>query len=70
MQASNTLNNLDKLSPREKEVASLILDGATTNIIAQKLDLKPSTVSTFKKKIFVKFQVESDVDLYKILRGL
>jgi DNA-binding CsgD family transcriptional regulator len=54
----------------EKEVASLILDGATTNIIAQKLDLKPSTVSTFKKKIFVKFQVESDVDLFKILKGL
>jgi DNA-binding NarL/FixJ family response regulator len=51
-------------------VASLILDGATTNIIAQKLALKPSTVSTFKKKIFIKFQVESDVDLFKILKGL
>ena len=38
-------------------------------LIVQKLALKPSTVSTFKKKIFVKFQIESDVDLYKILRG-
>lgn len=58
------------LSPREKEVASLIISGATTNEIAKKLVLKPNTVSTFKKKIFVKFQVESDVDLYKILKGL
>jgi two-component system invasion response regulator UvrY len=64
------LTEFNRLSPREKEVASLILDGATTNIIAQKLALKPSTVSTFKKKIFVKFQVESDVDLFKILKGL
>ena len=64
------LIEFNRLSPREKEEASLILDGATTNIIAQKLDLNPSTVSTFKKKIFVKFQVESDVDLYKILKGL
>ena len=58
------------LSPREKEVASLIISGATTNEIAKKLVLKPNTVSTFKKKIFVKFQVESDVDLFKILKGL
>ena len=58
------------LSPREKEVASLIISGATTNEIAKRLELKPNTVSTFKKKIFVKFQIESDVDLYKILRGL
>ena len=58
------------LSPREKEVASLIMSGATTNEIAKRLELKPNTVSTFKKKIFVKFQIESDVDLYKILRGL
>ena len=56
------------LSPREKEVASLIISGATTNEIAKKLVLKPNTVSTFKKKIFAKFQVESDVDLYKVLK--
>jgi DNA-binding CsgD family transcriptional regulator len=59
-----------KLSPREKEVAVLIIGGATTNMIARRLNLKPNTISSFKKKIFVKFQVESDVDLYKILKGL
>jgi hypothetical protein len=36
--------------------------------IARRLELKPNTVSTFKKKIFAKFHVDSDVDLYKILK--
>ena len=62
------LTYFNMLSPREKEVASLIMNGATTNEIAKRLELKPNTVSTFKKKIFAKFQVESDVDLYKILK--
>ena len=56
------------LSPREKEVASLIMSGSTTNEIAKRLELKPNTVSTFKKKIFAKFHVDSDVELYKILK--
>ena len=62
------LTYFNMLSPREKEVASLIMSGATTNEIAKRLELRPNTVSTFKKKIFAKFQVESDVDLYKILK--
>jgi DNA-binding CsgD family transcriptional regulator len=44
-----------KLSHREKEVAVLIIGGATTNMIARRLNLKPNTISSFKKKIFVKF---------------
>ena len=64
----SNLTYFNMLSPREKEVASLIMSGATTNEIAKRLELKPNTVSTFKKKIFAKFQVESDVDLYKILK--
>lgn len=43
------------LSPREKEVASLIMSGATTNEIAKKLELKPNTVSTFKKRFLLSF---------------
>ena len=58
----------DQLSPREKEVASLIMSGATTNEIAKRLDLKPNTVSSFKKKIFIKFKIDSEVELYKILK--
>ena len=56
------------LSPREKEVASLIIVGVSTNEIAKKLDLKLNTVSSFKKKIFIKFKIDSEVELYKILK--
>ena len=61
--------NSKKLSTREKEVAFLIIEGNPTNSIAQKLDIKPNTVSTFKKNIFTKLGVDSEVGLYKILKG-
>ena len=69
MQAADTLNNLDKLSPREKEVAIHIMEGMSTNLIAQKLGLKSNTVSTTKNRIFIKLGVDSIVGLYKVLMG-
>jgi DNA-binding CsgD family transcriptional regulator len=69
MQASDTLNNLDKLSPREKEVALFIMEGMSTNLIAEKLGLKSNTISTTKNRIFIKLGVDSIVGLYKVLMG-
>jgi DNA-binding CsgD family transcriptional regulator len=69
MQASDTLNNLDKLSPREKEVAICIMEGMSTNLIAEKLGLKSNTISTTKNRIFIKLGVDSEIGLYKILMG-
>jgi DNA-binding CsgD family transcriptional regulator len=69
MQAPGTLNNLDKLSPREKEVALCIMEGMSTNLIAKKLGLKSNTVSTTKNRIFIKLGVDSTVGLYKVLMG-
>jgi len=40
--------NINKLSPREKEVALYIANGMSTNGIAKKLGIKSNTVSTFK----------------------
>jgi DNA-binding CsgD family transcriptional regulator len=58
-----------KLSPREKEVAFHIVEGTSTNSIAQILAIKPNTVSTIKKSIFTKLAVDSEVGLYKVLKG-
>ena len=60
---------VDKLSPREREVAFYIADGLTTKDIAQKIGVKSNTVSTLKKKIFLKLDVDTIVGLYKMLRG-
>ena len=69
MRAPDTLNNLDKLSPREKEVAICIMEGMSTNLIAEKLGLKSNTISTTKNRIFIKLGVDSLVGLYKVLMG-
>jgi len=66
MQAPDTLNNMNKLSPREKEVAVHIAKGISTNDIAKKLGIKSNTVSTFRKKIFVKLNINSNVDIFKL----
>ncbi len=58
-----------KLSPREKEVAYHIIEGTSTNSIAQLMAIKPNTVSTIKKNIFTKLAVDSEVGLYKVLKG-
>ena len=69
MQASDTLNIMNKLSPREKEVALCIMEGMSTNLIAEKLGLKSNTISTTKNRIFIKLGVDSLVGLYKLLMG-
>jgi DNA-binding CsgD family transcriptional regulator len=61
--------NSKKLSPREKEDAFHLIEGTPTNSIAQKLAIKPNTVSTIKKSIFTKLGVVSEVGLYKLLKG-
>jgi DNA-binding CsgD family transcriptional regulator len=59
-------SNIDKLSPREKEVANYIANGVSTNDIAKILGVKSNTVSTFRKKIFIKLNIATNVDIYKI----
>ena len=67
---THSLININKLSPREKEVANLIILGISTNEISKKLNIKPNTVSTFKRKIYTKLAVDSIVGLFKFLQGL
>lgn len=56
-------NPVEKLSTRELEVLSFILDGYGNLEIANKLKLKNSTVSTYKKRLMEKFDVANVLDL-------
>jgi len=58
-------NPLKSLSYREREVFDLIIEGASSKEIAIKLNVKCSTVSTQKLRIFKKFLVNNIVDLIK-----
>lgn len=64
----NLLNPLNRLSERELQIATLYAKGAGNLEIANTLDLKQNTVSTFKKRIFEKLKVETLVELVELMR--
>lgn len=56
----------EKLSAKELEVMMLYLQGKSTTEICEILTLKPSTVSTYKARIFVKLGVNNIAALTKL----
>lgn len=63
-----SLNPLNQLSDRELEIAILYSKGYGNLEIANLLELKQNTVSTFKKRIFDKLKVSSMIDLTDLMR--
>jgi two-component system, NarL family, invasion response regulator UvrY len=59
----NTLNPFEILSHREFEIVNLLLSGLSINAIAQTLNLKPSTVGTYKIRVFEKLKIKSVFEL-------
>ncbi|ACU08152.1 DNA-binding response regulator, LuxR family [Flavobacteriaceae bacterium 3519-10] len=59
---------LSKLTDRELEVADLLAQGLGNLEVANHLDLRQNTVSTFKKRIFSKLNVENMVDFIELMR--
>jgi DNA-binding NarL/FixJ family response regulator len=58
-----------KLSAREMEVCNLLLAGNSTNKIAEVLNIKCNTVSTFKKQIFKKTNTNNLIELYEVYKS-
>jgi DNA-binding NarL/FixJ family response regulator len=56
------LNIMEILSPREKVIAQLIVQGMSTSKIALQLGIQMSTVRTYKARIFSKFEVDTLYD--------
>jgi DNA-binding NarL/FixJ family response regulator len=52
-------NPLEKLSTRETEVARLLIKGYGNLEISDKLEIKKTTVSTFKNRIFEKLKIDN-----------
>ncbi len=55
----------ETLSSREFEVFNLMIEGKPSLIISEKLGIGPTTVSTFKKRIFNKIGVSTLADLIR-----
>jgi DNA-binding CsgD family transcriptional regulator len=60
---------LHALTPREREVATLVVDGLADREIAERLHLSRHTVSQYVKRIYRKLGVHSRVALARLLFG-
>ncbi|WP_080778911.1 response regulator transcription factor [Chryseobacterium phocaeense] len=59
-------NPEEKLSAREHEIFHLLASGTGNLEIANKLNIRMSTVSTYKKRIFKKLNVSNIAELIKV----
>ncbi|UIR56482.1 response regulator transcription factor [Sphingobacterium sp. SRCM116780] len=64
----NTLNPLSRLSNREVDVAKYLTQGYGIIEVSTTLELSPSTVSTYKSRIFEKLNVSNIPELIEIFR--
>lgn len=58
---------IENLSNRELEIASKLAEGQTITAIADTMHLHPSTVSTYKNRLFKKLNIDSLAELIAIL---
>lgn len=62
------INPLTRLTKREFQIAEMYAEGYGNLEIANHLDIKQNTVSTIKKNIFEKLQIENLVELIDIIK--
>jgi DNA-binding NarL/FixJ family response regulator len=58
------------LSGREQVVADLLISGLTVDSVAKSLGLSPSTIETYRKRLYTKLDVRSRVALASRIRGM
>ena len=56
------------LSPTERKVMRLILQGRPLTYIAKELSISPKTVSTYKSRIMAKMNIDNNTEL--VIQGM
>jgi len=56
------------LSPTERKVMRLILEGRPLTYIAKELSISPKTVSTYKSRIMAKLNIANNTEL--VIQGM
>jgi PAS domain S-box-containing protein len=59
-----------ELTPREREIAALLVEGKTSKIIARETDLSPRTVEMHRAKLMKKFSAATSSELVHKLVGV
>lgn len=60
---------LNSLSTREKAICEAMLNGMTTDSIAWRLDISPSTVKTYRQRAYAKLGINSKAALFALCRN-
>lgn len=58
-----SMEDLPRLTRREKEILTMVADGYTSNQIAEKLFLSPVTIETHRRNLLTKFKVKNMIEL-------
>jgi DNA-binding NarL/FixJ family response regulator len=58
IKSSGVMSPLNRLSPREKEVLQLVVEGKSSAEIASSLSLSVKTVETYRSRIFHKLDID------------
>ncbi|TVR99861.1 MAG: DNA-binding response regulator [Rhodospirillales bacterium] len=66
LEAAHILDRMNTLSPREREVLDLIVEGQSTREIAEALGLKTRTVDLHRHSVMHKMGARSSVDLVRM----
>lgn len=69
LQNPGLVNPLFSLTEREREIAELYAAGYGNLEIANKLEVKQNTISTLKKRIFDKLQIDNLVELIEMVKN-
>lgn len=69
LRGKGTQNPFETLSNREYDVALAMLKGSSMSEICEQLHLSPSTVSTYKTRLFEKLKVQNMADLFAVGRA-
>lgn len=64
----NPINPFEKLSQREFEIMILLVQGEANLEISNRLDIKPSTISTYKNRIFEKLDIVNVAELITLYK--
>lgn len=59
-----------ELTPREREIAALMVEGKTSKVIARETDLSPRTVEMHRAKLMRKFAAATSTELVHKLMGV
>ncbi|SFU63792.1 LuxR C-terminal-related transcriptional regulator [Pseudoduganella namucuonensis] len=59
-----------ELTPREREIAALLVEGKTSKLIARQVDLSPRTVEMHRARLMRKFEAATSSELVHKLVGL